>query len=230
MRIFAYLFPMCFSATASFMAGSGLLLIGAAAVSQSRNVPQKVFACIPLVFAVQQLSEGLVWLSMRNETYAGFHNISMYAYLVFAQAVWPVLIPFSVLLFEKDRIRRRVLFVLLISGLFTALYLICGLIIFPVNVSIDGHHLKYHLDFPRLMKWVTDIAYMSSAALSPFVSSDKRVRVFGWMLLSSYILTTIFYQNYLASVWCFFAAVLSFTILFIIRAQNKEQTINGVSS
>ncbi len=205
------------------MAGSGLLLIGAVAVTQSRNVPQKVFACIPLVFGIQQLSEGMVWLSISHETYAGLHNISMYTFLVFAQAVWPVLIPSSVLLFEKDRRRRKLLYVLCAAGSFTALYLICGLIIFPVSVSIDGHHLKYHLDFPRLMKWVTDIAYMSSAALSPFVSLDKRVRVFGWMLLSSYILTTIFYQHYLASVWCYFAAVLSLTILFIIRGQNKAR-------
>ncbi|MDB5211525.1 MAG: hypothetical protein JWQ30_2352 [Sediminibacterium sp.] len=219
---------MCFSATASFMAGSGLLLIGVAAVTQSRNIPQKVFACIPLVFAIQQLSEGVVWLSISHDTYAGLHNLSMYTFLVFAQAVWPVLIPLSVLLFEKDRKRKKILYVLFAAGLFTALYLICGLVIFPVSVSVEEHHLKYHLDFPRLMKWVTDIAYMSSAALSPFVSSDKRVRFFGWMLLSSYILTTIFYQNYLASVWCYCAAVLSFTILFIIRGQNKAVKENRI--
>ena len=54
---------MCFSATASFGASAVLGVIGVAAVAKAKTKPQRLFASIPLVFAVQQLSEGFLWLS-----------------------------------------------------------------------------------------------------------------------------------------------------------------------
>ncbi len=213
---------MCFSATASFTGGTGLLIIGAIALQQSKNIPQKIFACIPLVFAVQQLCEGILWLSFSDPIFVRWHNVSMYTFLVFAQGLWPILVPFSMLLFEKDKARKKILFVLFAVGLCTAIYLCACLFIFPVLAHVYGHHIKYELDFPREMKLVTDITYMASAVLSPFVSSIKKVRLFGWMLLGSYILTSLLYESYLASVWCFFAAILSIVIVIIIRGLVKE--------
>jgi hypothetical protein len=59
---------MCFSATASFTAGAVLLGVGAltlrsALTSRQRHVLP--FAAIPLLFAIQQLIEGVIWLTFR---------------------------------------------------------------------------------------------------------------------------------------------------------------------
>ena len=70
---------------------------------------------------------------------------------------------------------------------------------------------------------------MASAVLSQFVSSMKKVRLFGWMLLGSYILTSLLYESYLASVWCFFAAILSLVIVIIIRGLVKESEAAKIS-
>lgn len=57
---------MCFSATASFV--SGALLTGAGLATLSRNsIPeQRVFAAMPLIFGLQQISEGFVWYALQR--------------------------------------------------------------------------------------------------------------------------------------------------------------------
>lgn len=57
---------MCFSTTASFVAGTFLTVIGVASVKKVKGPGQLMFAVIPLVFAVQQFSEGFVWMSLLN--------------------------------------------------------------------------------------------------------------------------------------------------------------------
>lgn len=53
---------MCFSAPVSFSAGAVLLGLGSA--KRPRELP---FAAIPLLFAIQQLSEGVIWLTFSYE-------------------------------------------------------------------------------------------------------------------------------------------------------------------
>ena len=58
---------MCFSATASFSAGAVLLGIGALTVKSSHRRREMPLAAIPLLFAIQQLTEGVIWLTFRHE-------------------------------------------------------------------------------------------------------------------------------------------------------------------
>ena len=54
---------MCFSAPASFIAGTALTSIGVAALRQTKTGSEIPFAMIPLLFGVQQLIEGVIWLT-----------------------------------------------------------------------------------------------------------------------------------------------------------------------
>ena len=54
---------MCFSATASLTAGTFLLGVGVMTTRMARTGGDRVYAAIPLLFAIQQLTEGVVWLS-----------------------------------------------------------------------------------------------------------------------------------------------------------------------
>ena len=58
---------MCFSATASFTAGAGLLVIGAITIRLSRDRAELPFAAIPVLFGVQQLIEGALWLTFPDK-------------------------------------------------------------------------------------------------------------------------------------------------------------------
>jgi hypothetical protein len=214
---------MCFSATASLTAGAGLLIIGAIAISQSKTTPQRVLASIPVVFSIQQFSEGLLWLSLSGVITTQWQNISMYVFLVFAQVVWPSFVPLTILLFEKNVRRKQILRMLLIVGILTSLYLSWCLLFYNVSAMIEGHHIKYELDFPLGIQWFSGLTYILAAVMAPFISSLRPFRLLGILLLASYLVSRIFYQDYLISVWCYFGAILSISILIIIRGLRKVE-------
>jgi len=55
---------MCFSAPASFLAGTALLAVGAVTVSKASARAEVPFAAIPVLFGVQQLIEGALWVAL----------------------------------------------------------------------------------------------------------------------------------------------------------------------
>jgi len=56
-----------------------------------------------------------------------------------------------------------------------------------------------------------------AACGSCFVSSHKFIRVFGLALVASLVITYAYYNFAFASVWCFFAALLSLIIIVHLR-------------
>jgi len=63
---------MCFSAPASFIAGTAHSVIGGAAHRKTRAKSVIPFAMIPFLFGIRQLTEGVVWLtfSYRKREYS----------------------------------------------------------------------------------------------------------------------------------------------------------------
>lgn len=59
---------MCFSASASFIAGAALTATGVATLQMTARKAEIPFATIPLLFGLQQITEGLIWLSFRTDT------------------------------------------------------------------------------------------------------------------------------------------------------------------
>jgi hypothetical protein len=214
---------MCFSTQASFVAGSGLFVIGTIAVVKSKTVPQYLLASIPILFAVQQGAEGVVWLGLSDAAYSSWLKPAMYLFLTFAQVVWPVMVPLTMLLFEKNKLRKRIQFFLLGIGIVTAFYLGYSLLNFEISAKIERHHISYSLKFPFQGRLLRGIPYMLATAISPIISSNRWLRLLGWVLIGSYILTAIVYLHYLTSVWCYFGALLSSIILLIIIRLNQER-------
>lgn len=216
---------MCFSAQASLAASAGLAVVGAICLSRSKTVPQRVLSCIPLIFSVQQLSEGVLWLSLSHSAYAHWQRSAMYVFLIFAEVIWPAFVPLVILLFEKAPRRKNLLRVLSGIGIFLSIYMSYCLAIYPVSASIEEHHIKYQLDFPFNNRWFSGIPYLLAAVTSPFVSGRRHLRLLGWGFLAAYVATRIWYSQYLISVWCFFAAILSLLVLYIIiRLQKSDAT------
>jgi hypothetical protein len=57
---------MCFSASASFIAGGALTAVGVVTLKKTENKKEIPFAAIPLLFGIQQLIEGVIWLTLRH--------------------------------------------------------------------------------------------------------------------------------------------------------------------
>ena len=58
---------MCFSATASFVAGTTLSTIGVATITKVKQRSELPFALIPLLFGIQQFIEGIIWLTFSHD-------------------------------------------------------------------------------------------------------------------------------------------------------------------
>ena len=107
---------MCFSATASFSAGALLIGIGALTLKSAKHRRELPFAAIPLLFAIQQLSEGVIWLTFRYEAPL-LNAVMTHLYSFFSHVLWPIYVPVAVLLIEPPGRRRQVLLTFVAAGI-----------------------------------------------------------------------------------------------------------------
>ena len=215
---------MCFSANASFAASTVTGVVGIIAITKTKTTSQLLFAIIPLLFSVQQLSEGILWLSLKQESLAPWRSIFLYVFLVFATIIWPVIIPLTTRLLEKDRLRKRILSVLCVLGATASATILWIMICFPLQVTSAGHHLHYQFDLPKSVKglvWIFTSVYLVATIAAPFVSSIKGMNWLGLVFLGAYALTLATFPSSVVSVWCYFAATLSIIVLWILMEIRK---------
>ncbi|MDP1678318.1 MAG: hypothetical protein Q8L88_15780 [Bacteroidota bacterium] len=210
---------MCFSPEASFAGGIVISSIGVAVVRKAKKVQkpsQIVFAGIPLFFGVQQIAEGFVWLALSDPEYARLQNIGTYLFLFMARVLWPMLMPLSVLLMEEDHKRKNIMWVFFAMGSSVSLYYSYCLLFLNVTPNIASHHIQYISDFPESLAVPVFIIYFIASLTPLFISSTKRAYLLGVLLFLSAVVTEIYFFQYLTSVWCFFAAVISGVIFWIL--------------
>ena len=101
---------MCFSAAASFTVGAALMPAGIYCVSAAlRKKPSHLgLAVVPLIFGIQQLSEGFVWHALDHDPQS-VRSWSL-VFLFFALAFWPLWFSVVGALMESQP-RRRWMFV-----------------------------------------------------------------------------------------------------------------------
>lgn len=200
---------MCFSATASFTAGAVLIGIGVLTLRRVNRPREVVLAAIPILFAIQQLIEGVIWLSFQHDVPR--LNTSMTdLYSFFSHVLWPIYVPLAVLLIEPLPSRRRVLAVFAVGGIGVGAFLLYMLFAFPPISRITGHHIEYVM--PHFFAGPVMTVYLLSTTISPIVSSHRMVKVFGVLAALAFGAAYYFYATWFISVWCLFAALLSAVI------------------
>ena len=213
---------MCFSTTASFAAGVLLSSIGIISIKKTKEPKEIPFAAIPLVFGLQQFSEGFVWLSLVNSNNVYLQELSCTWFLLFALIIWPSLIPFSIYLLEKQATRKRILKLISIMGFVFSLLSVYYLIKFDSKASITSYHIHYDLSVPYNSLAVFGILYLIPPVISHFISSVKLVPLMGGMVFLSYFISRYFFDDMVLSVWCFFSAVISIMIYIILRRKGAN--------
>ena len=211
---------MCFSSTASFGASALLSVAGVISVSRATSRQQAVLAAMPFVFAAQQFSEGILWMSLKNASLAPYATLATHVFLLFAQVIWPIFVPFSVHVIEKSVQRKKVMSVLMVFGLLLAVYLGYCLLRYPVSASIAAHHIHYDQSFPLAKKKYFGLLYFIPTILAPLLSSYKPVHLIGYLFFAGYVISFLFFHFFLISVWCFFGAMISLVVIGIVSRQN----------
>jgi hypothetical protein len=199
---------MCFSATASFGSGTLLLAIGAGTLRMARRPAERPYAAIPLLFAIQQLVEGVVWLSFGGPAWLNFTATQVYSF--FSHVLWPVYVPLAAWLLEPRGPRRRGLLAFVVMGLAVGAYLLYSLVVNPIQARPMAGHVDYQSPHFYIVASMT--LYLLSTTVSLLLSSHVWVKVFGALALAASFVAYVFYAHWFISVWCFFAALLSVVV------------------
>ena len=98
---------MCFSPQADLVGGLVITAIGVDAVRHIRQRREfTVLAWLPVVLGAHQFIEALVWLWLQGHVPRGVGHVALWAYLLIAFVVLPVLVPLAVIVLEPTRRRK----------------------------------------------------------------------------------------------------------------------------
>ena len=204
---------MCFSASSSFTAAGIVAIAGIASVRQTRNSKLYGLACVPFVFASHQLLEGGVWLTI-NDTTSLAHKLAVNSFVLFGFGLWPVYAPFFLAVAETSKIKRQILYAVAFLELFLFGYVAAQL---PnIFVEVKSHSLAYSAGWKPI-----HYAFFGLSLLTPFISSLPRAWIVGVALVGSFLAAFLIKQAAAASVWCFFAALLSVGAFWYVRMLER---------
>lgn len=226
---------MCFSATASFTAAALLLPAGVLGTQRAYRIDRRYVAicALPLLFGIQQLLEGIVWIAGANQTYDQVKTFSL-GYMFFTWVAWPIWIPVSLYFLESHHRRSVYLVFAVLGGMLGALLYVPyfaheGWIVtrfLQYAIQYDGIEL---LDFimPREM---TNLLYVLIVVSPALLASDRDIRVFGVLVIVALAVTYFFFSFAYISVFCFGAAAISLYLTYMIFKKEMPQSEGQLSA
>jgi hypothetical protein len=208
---------MCFSAAASFSSSALLFGLGTLAWKSARRPRERPFAAIPLLFALQQLIEGVVWLTFSHDA-PRLNTAMTYAYSTFSHVLWPAYVPLAALLMEPPGWRRQTLIGFSIAGATVSASLLFDMLAYGVVSHPTGQHIEYVM--PHLFAAAAMTLYLMATTFSLMLSTHGALRAFGVLALLSFGVAYAVYATWFISVWCYFAALLSCVVLLHFRVRR----------
>jgi hypothetical protein len=173
-------------------------------VRERRELP---LALLGLGFAGHQLLEGVVWLQLDASGAATVRSPAVEAWLLFAWVLVPVWVPVALALVEPEGPRRRAMTVLAALGATVAVGLGAATLVWSVPATAVAGHLSYVVPFRPTQPVV--IAYVVATCGAPLLSSHPWLRAWGVALTVAMAATATLQARGFASLWCWFAALLT---------------------
>jgi hypothetical protein len=216
---------MCFSAEGSFVAAGVLAGVGGLSLYNVKSKAFIMFASIPLLFALQQFAEGIIWLTLSHKELSFIAYSAAIAFLAFALVLWPSWIPISLYQLEnKGSFRKKIFITLIIYGALFSIASIYVLGFYPIDFYVVNSSIVYATGMQIPFELLTMLLiYAIPSVGSFFVSSHKSIWFFGSAVSLALTVTLYFKYLQLISVWCYLAAVLSIIILTILLWENKHR-------
>ncbi|WP_394808259.1 DUF6629 family protein [Nitrosomonas sp.] len=214
---------MCFSAEASFIVGGALLVVGVTTARKTIYQKELPIAMIPFIFAIQQLVEGFLWVSLINNDTSQIPFWLSNIYGVFIGIIWPLFVPFAVYCAETNSKRRKIIASIGITGVGLAIYTVIGLIKQPIVAEIINHSINYKHDVANYQLVI--VLYLLATCMPFIFSSYRHLSIAGITITIGFFLAYLIFLETFASVWCFFAAIASALIYFFFVHRIKEPLI-----
>lgn len=198
----------------------------------------------PILFATQQYSEGVVWITLDKNKENGDYSAA-FIFSFFAFCFWPLWVPFVCFVVEYRGVNRitnqqnktewlqarlSILFFLLLGGIGLFIYTMNSIISSGLTNSEENNHIVYRFTLmdPANVGPIAMLVPYLVCTIFPFllVMSVKS----SWIMtaavgIAAIVSIAIYSEGSFPSTWCFFAAWLSLILCFL-RIQNIIQTIS----
>ncbi|MBC9032819.1 hypothetical protein IAG41_10485 [Sphingomonas sp. JC676] len=219
---------MCFSATSSFIAAGVIGSIGIATLRHVREPRALLFASVPMLFAVHQFTEGWVWLGLNGHIGKLALDHVAFLFMLYAQGILPLLLPAAVALMEPPGWRRGAILALTAVGALVFAWDVSGLIFLPSRCFIEQNSIAYRNPMTGNI-WISYL-YILATCGALLLSTHRVVRAYGVLNVIALTIAEIIKEYAFASVWCFYAAIMSVVIYWQFKRRNIDiETPNGTS-
>jgi hypothetical protein len=220
---------MCFSATASFSAAAVIGGVGIATLRQAlpKHDPRLIpLAAFPLLFSLQQIVEGFLWLDLAEGEPGALRAVLVHAFQGYAEVFWPAFAPLAAWLIEPDRLRRSLIALCLAVGVALSVYLLAAMIAHPYEAFAGSGHIVYRNDHRYPVG--IEVPYVVATTISLILSSHQGVRWLALVILIGFGVAYVSFHQAYISVWCFFAAIASFMVYRHVRAMSAYGALGGM--
>jgi hypothetical protein len=212
---------MCFSPTASFVTAAITAAVGVVSLTRVNEPRELPLAATPLIFALQQTVEGLLWLDLPAAPQGPIAMSLAILFLFFAEMLWPVYASIAVFLIEPSERRRRLMLLCLAIGIAVSGDLLWRLVARPHGAVILDGHVVYVSEYSLAAGLA--LAYHMATGLPLMLSSHRTVVALGTIILLGSVMAYAFYEEAFVSVWCFFAAGASVVILYHFEQSRRQR-------
>lgn len=212
---------MCFSEQASFTSAAVLSLISMGCFRLVKHDPKLyALAAIPLFFGIQQGAEGIEWLYFKG-IWGNAHlaELARNTFAFFAFCFWPLWLPLSLYIAEKEDQRKFLLLLFTLAGVAYSLF--SGWNVFFVHLSASpvGHSVQYNTPLSTNELW----PYMALVFTPWFISSLPRMAYVGGSFVIAALIAGYLYTESFTSVWCFFSAIVSIFLIVALKSVCLEK-------
>jgi len=218
---------MCFSAEASFTAAALLIPLGAIAVARAVKVAPKYapLCALPVLFGLQQVTEGLVWVAGAGPDALWVERLSL-AYMFFSWIAWPVWVPVATYFLEPPR-RRPLYIAFAVGG-----SMLGGVQYIPyfahqgwLTTTFLTHAIRYtdtQLLDALMTREATYLLYLVFIIAPLLISTDRAARLFGALVAVAFVITNVFFAYAYISVFCMGGAIMSFYLVWMIFRKGAD--------
>jgi hypothetical protein len=192
-----------------------------ATLTEVKHRRELLFAAMPSLFALHQFTEGFVWLGLDHKLPPIVAHDAGAAYVLYAQGLLPFLLPLSVLLIEPTRdCRRRMLGFSILGGVL-AVYILWGLIAYPLHVSAGDHGIVYTNQISTTT--LVAMLYVTATCGALFFSGFRALVLLAWLNFVGLLVVMVVKRYEFTSLWCAYAAVVSVIIYFFFRRSRADR-------
>ena len=145
----------------------------------------------------------------------------MWIYLVIAMAVVPVVVPLAVFRLAATTRRQQVLLPFVVLGIGVAAVLLITMIHGPVTVERGSYHLAYSIGLQHGLLIIG--LYVLATCGSLLLSGYRHIFIFGIVNLVVVVVLAVLTADGFASLWCFYAALISGAISLHLRLAKPHR-------